>query len=95
MKDLKLLPIENDIMYDLTMPNADAQNYFMPMTPLMKNSDGDVLGVIGMHTSDAADECAEKFGTMLKQKFLSLNDGKVQNWGIKLDAALGLFNSTK
>ncbi len=94
LKDLKFLPIDDQIMFDLTMEKADAQNYFLPMTPLLKNSDGDVLGVIAFHTKDAAKECEDKFSTKLKQNFLNLSDGRVQNWGVKLDAALGLFNAT-
>lgn len=92
--DFAFVEVLDKTMWDLTMPNINAQNYFFGGSPLLKNSDGDVLAVIGMHTKDAALECSKKFGTENKQKFLNLSDGKVQNWGIKLDAALGLYNAT-
>ena len=97
VKDLVFIELEgtNHIMYDLTMPNANATNYCLPGTPLLKNSDGDVLGVIAIHTKDAADECIRKFSTELKENFLNLSTGNVSNWGVKLDAQLGLYAATK
>jgi len=93
--DLVFIEVNNTIMYDLTMQDPIANNYMLPITPLNANSDGDVLGVVGLLTLSAAAECSQKFGPESKEKFLSLNDASVQNWGIKLDAALGLYNATK
>jgi hypothetical protein len=96
IKDLVFEPLEKpEIMYDLTMPNINANNYSLPGTPLMKNSDGDVLGVVAIHTKDAAEECTRKFSTELKENFLSLTNGNVNNWGVKLDSQMGLYTSTK
>ncbi len=94
-KDLVFLPLEEPaIAYDLTMPDANATNYSLPGLPLAKNSDGDVLGVVAIHTKDAAEECVRKFSTELKENFLNLTTGKIQNWGVKLDAQLGLYSGT-
>ncbi len=95
IKDLVFLPIEDQVMYDLTMTRADATNYSLPLTPLLKNSDGDILGAIAMMTKDSAQECVRKFSVEYKVNFLSLNDGSVQNWGVKLDSQLGLYSATK
>ena len=94
-KDLVFLPLEEPVIaYDLTMPDANATNYSLPGLPLAKNSDGDVLGVVAIHTKDAAEECVRKFSTELKENFLNLTTGKIQNWGVKLDAQLGLYSGT-
>jgi len=96
VRDLVFMELEEEsTMYDLTMPNANATNYSLPGMPLAKNSDGDVLGVIAIHTKDAAEECIRKFSTELKENFLNLSDGSVQNWGVKLDSQLGIYSATK
>jgi hypothetical protein len=96
IKDLVFVELEEPtIMYDLTMPNANATNYSLPGMPLAKNSDGDVLGVIAIHTKDAAEECARKFSTELKENFLNLATGDVNNWGVKLDSQMGLYAATR
>lgn len=96
VKDLVFIETEGkDIMYDLTMPNAEATNYSLPAMPLAKNSDGDILGAFAIMTKDAADECARKFSTELKENFLNLATGEVSNWGVKLDSQLGLYTGTK
>jgi hypothetical protein len=46
-------------------------------------------------TEDAADECIRKFSVEHKTNFLNLNDGNVNNWGVKIDSALGLYSATK
>jgi len=95
-KDLVFIPLEMPtIMYDLTMPNANATNYSLPVMPLAKNSDGDVLGVVAIHTKDAAEECMRKFSTELKENFLNLSTGEVNNHGVKLDSQLGIYAATK
>ena len=95
IKDMVFIPLEQStIMYDLVMPDANATNYSLPGMPLAKNSDGDVLGVVAIHTKDAAEECVRKFSTELKENFLNLSTGDVQNFGVKLDAQLGLYSGT-
>ncbi len=96
LKDLVFLELEeNTTMYDLTMPNANATNYSLPGMPLAKNSDGDILGAFAIMTKDAAEECTRKFSTELKENFLNLANGQVNNWGVKLDSQLGLYTGTK
>jgi hypothetical protein len=95
-KDLVFIPLEMPTtMYDLTMSDANATNYSIPGMPLAKNSDGDVLGVVAIHTKDAAEECARKFSTELKENFLNLATGDVNNWGVKLDSQMGLYTATR
>jgi hypothetical protein len=96
LKDLVFIEQEESkVGYDLTMGNPYATNYSLPGTPILENSDGDVLGVIGIMTKDGAEECIRKFSVELKVNFLNLIDGKVNNWGVKLDSQLGLFTATK
>jgi hypothetical protein len=80
-------------MYDLTMNRADATNYTIPFGPLLKNSDGDILGVIGVFGKESLKE-AQDFSPETKGYYKSFNDGSVQNWVTK-DAVLGLYNATK
>lgn len=96
VKDLVFLPLEEEtVMYDLTMPTADATNYSLPAMPLAKNSDGDILSGFAITTKDAAEEAVRKFSTELKENFLSLATGDVNNWGVKLDSQMGLYTATK
>jgi hypothetical protein len=53
------------------------------------------LGIVAIHTKDAAEECIRKFSTELKENFLNLSTGDVNNWGVKLDSQLGLYAATK
>ncbi len=94
-KDLVFLPVENQIMFDLTMGNEHATNYSLPGTPFLSNSDGDILGAVAVMTKDAAEECTRKFSVEYKVNFLNLNNGTVNNWGVKLDSQLGLYAATK
>jgi hypothetical protein len=67
----------------------------LPGTPILKNSDGDVLGAVAIMTKDASEECIRKFSVELKVNFLDLIDGHVNNWGVMLDSQLGLYTATK
>jgi len=96
VKDLVFIEQDHPITgYDLTMGNPYATNYSLPCTPTLKNSDGDVLGLIAIMTKDAAEECIRKFSVELKVNFLDLINGEVNNWGVKLDSQLGLYSATK
>jgi hypothetical protein len=96
VKDLVFIELEQETtMYDLTMPNANATNYSLPGLPLAKNSDGDILGVVALLTKDAAEEAVRKFSPELKENFLDLSTAGVQNWGVKLDSALGIYSATR
>ncbi len=94
IKDLHFEPVENEVMYDLTMTSASATNYSLPGTPVLKNSDGDVLGAVAIMTKDAAEECIRKFSVEFKVNFLNLNSGTVNNWGVMLDSQLALYSAT-
>ncbi len=94
-KDLVFIPVEDQVMYDLTMGNANATNYSLPCTPALKNSDGDILGAVAIMTRDGAEECIRKFSVEYKVNFLNLNNASVQNWGVMLDSQLGLYSATK
>ncbi len=95
IKDLVFIPVEDQEMFDLTMTHQAATNYSLPGTPMLKNSDGDVLGAVAIMTKDGAEECIRKFSVEYKVNFLNLNNGSVNNWGVKLDAQLGLYSATK
>jgi hypothetical protein len=95
-KDFVFLPLEESkVMYDFTMGYNNANNYSFPGTPYLSNSDGDILGIIGMLSKDGAEECDEKFGLANKQRFLTLSTGSVANYGCKLDSIMGLYSATK
>ncbi len=94
-KDLVFIPVEDQVMYDLTMGNANATNYSLPCTPALKNSDGDILGAVAIMTKDGATECIRKFSVEYKVNFLNLNNANVNNWGVMLDSQLGLYSATK
>ncbi len=94
-KDLVFIPVTDQVMYDLTMGNPVATNYSLPCTPGLCNSDGDVLGAIAFMAQDSAEECIRKFSVEYKTNFLNLNDGSVNQWGVKLDSQLGLYSATK
>ncbi len=80
-------------MYDMTAERHDATNYTVPFSPLLKNSDGDILGVQGVFTKEALQD-AQKFSPEHKEYYKSANDGGINNW-IADDAILGLYVATK
>lgn len=92
--DLQFIKMEDKIpMYDFTMQRADATNFAIPFGPILKNSDGDILGVIGIFGQESLEE-AQEFSPETKDYFKSFNDGEIQSW-ITKDAVLGLYNVTK
>ena len=98
INDFKFIPLKNkdvkDNVYDFVTEGVnDATNYILPGLPLLKNSDGDILALIGIWTKDAANEADEKFG-INKRTVLSELDGKPYSW-IDIDSVLGLYNFTK
>jgi len=95
IKDLKFIEINEPVKaYDfITEGFEDSTNYILPGTPLMKNSDGDILAVMGVWTEDAAKEADEKFGITIKQNLLNPLTGNVNQW-IGIDSILGLYNFT-
>jgi hypothetical protein len=82
-----------EIMYDFTMARADATNYTIPFGPVLKNSDGDILGVMALFGKESLQE-AKVFSPTTKDYYRSFNDGEIQSW-ITKDAVLGLYNITK
>jgi hypothetical protein len=92
--DFKFIPINFGEVYDfVTEGREDATNYFLPGLPLLKNSDGDILALIGIWGEDSAKDAEEKFG-INKRTVISELDGKPFSW-IDIDAVLGLYNFTK
>lgn len=79
-------------MYDLTSERHDATNYSLPMTPLLKNSDGDILAASGIFTKEGLED-AKAFSPDHKEYYRDLNDGDIAQW-IADDAILGLYNAT-
>jgi hypothetical protein len=92
IKDSKEL---NESMIDLVMEHDDAHNFFLDGLPLLKNSDGDILAALALFSKEASKEADENFSAMNKQKFINPASLKVQNWGVKTDSQLGLYNTTK
>ena len=95
IRDLKFIELKESVKaYDfITEGFEDSTNYVLPGTPLMKNSDGDILAVMGVWTEDAAKEADEKFGITIKQNLLNPLTGNVNQW-IGIDSILGLYNFT-
>jgi len=79
-------------MYDLTSERVDATNYSLPLTPIMKNSDGDILGASGIFTKEGIED-SNQFSPEHKDYYKNLNDGEINQW-IADDAILGLYNAT-
>lgn len=82
-------------MYDLIMENDKAHNFQLNNLPMLHNSDGDIMGVIGLFTKEACKEAREQFSAENKLKFKNPVDGQVMNWGVKTDAQIGWYNATK
>ena len=92
--DFKFLPVNYGDVYDFVTEGVQgATNYVLPGLPLLKNSDGDILALIGIWTEDAARNAEEKFG-INKKTVTSELDGKPYSW-IDIDSVLGLYNFTK
>ena len=93
-QDFKFIPVNYGEVYDFVTEGInDATNYALPGLPLLKNSDGDILALIGIWAEDAARDAQEKFG-ISKRTVISELDGKPYSW-IDIDAVLGLYNFTK
>lgn len=86
---------KNDLneIYDLTSDRADATNYALPFTPILKNSDGDILTLSTAFSKEALED-AKAFEPSTKEWFRNLNDGGINKY-IKDDALLGLYALTK
>jgi hypothetical protein len=96
LTDIKFIKTECKEMYDFVTENRDgnSDNFAFAGTPLMKNSDGDILATLALWTPEAARDAEEKFGIKNKRNVLSQLTGKVQSW-IGNDAILGLYEFTK
>ena len=80
-------------MYDFSMPRADATNYALGFTPILKNSDGDILTMSAISSQEAIED-AKVFEPSHKGWFRNLNNGEINNY-ISDDAVLGLYAATK
>jgi len=95
IKDLKFIPEENFEAYDIVTEGRDGNtNFILPSTPLLKNSDGDILAVVALHTPEAAKNAEKSFGIKTKENLVNSLTGKPTNW-ITNDAVLGLYEFTK
>lgn len=97
MSSFKILDVTKEHkdleLFDFSMPRGDATNYSLAFTPLLKNSDGDILTMSSIFGSEAIDD-AEVFAPEHKEWFRDLNTGAISNY-IADDAVLGLFAATK
>ena len=82
-------------MVDLVMENDNAHNFFLDGLPLLKNSDGDILAAMAIFTKEAAKEADDSFSASAKDRFVNPANLNIQQWGVKTDSALGLYNATK
>jgi len=80
-------------MYDMTCEKSNSTNFISGFSPIMKNSDGDILGVQGIFTKEALED-VKKISPGNKDYYRNLNNGEIQNW-IADDAILGLYQITK
>lgn len=97
MSNFKIIDVsekeKNTEMYDLSMPRADATNFALAFTPVLKNSDGDILTLSAISSQEAIED-AKVFEPSHKGWFRNLNDGEINNY-ISDDAVLGLYAATK
>lgn len=97
MTSFKLFDVSKEfkdlILYDFSMERADATNYSLAFTPLLKNSDGDILTMSSIFGAEAIED-AQVFAPTHKEWFRDLNSGAISNY-IADDAILGLYAATK
>jgi len=86
---------KENMMYDLIMENDKAHNFQLNNLPMLHNSDGDIMGVIGLFTKQACADARKHFSAENKLKFKDPVSSNVMNWGIKTDAQVGWYNATK
>jgi len=91
-KSISLVETSDNKMYDLTCERNDATNYALHMTPILKNSDGDILAASGIFTKEGLRD-SKPFSPDHKEYYKNLNDGNINQW-IADDAILGLYNAT-
>lgn len=93
-EDINFIEIDSDDeMYDFTMNRVDATNYALPFTPVLKNSDGDILTISTTFSKEAIKD-SKPFEPNHKDWFRNLNDGTINSY-IKDDSLLGLYAATK
>jgi len=85
----------NRQMIDLVMENDNAHNFFLDGLPLLKNSDGDILAAMAIFSKEAAKEADLNFSASAKNRFVNPANMNIQNWAVKTDSQLGLYNATK
>lgn len=82
-----------EILYDFTSERADATNFSFIFTPVLKNSDGDILTNAAVTTQEGLED-AKEFEPNDKDWFRNLNSGDINQY-IADDAILGLYAITK
>jgi hypothetical protein len=83
------------IMYDLIMENDKAHNFNLNNLPMLHNSDGDIMGVIGLFTKEAAADARKHFSAENKLTFKNNVDTTIMNFGVKTDGQVGWYNATR
>ena len=84
---------KEEILYDFTSERADATNFSFIFTPILKNSDGDILTNAAVTTQEGLED-AKEFEPNNKDWFRNLNTGDINQY-IADDAILGLYSITK
>ena len=82
-------------MYDFVMGGeGDSNNYLLPLGPFSKNSDGDILTIMGLMSEDAIESAKKHALTDASRMRDALDPDNVSNW-IQKDAVGGLYVATK
>ncbi len=81
-------------LYDISMNNAAGTNYMLPLGPMAKNSDGDVLSAKGVLTKEGLQAAKHLLFDNAERNSDPTDPGTMRNW-IQKDAILGLYTATK
>ena len=82
-------------LYDFVMGGeGDSNNYLLPLGPFNKNSDGDILTIMGLMSEDAIASAKKHALTDASRMRDALDPDSVSNW-IQKDAVGGLYVATK
>ena len=81
-------------LYDLVMGAGNSNNYLLMSGIFAKNSDGDILTLMGLMSEESIQAAKEHSLTSIKRMKDALNPDEVNNW-IQKDAVGGLYVATK
>jgi len=80
--------------YDLVMGYGNANNYLLFSGPFAKNSDGDILAIMGIMSKEGIESAKQQMITNVEQVRNALDPDSMYNW-IQKDATAGLYVGTK